>query len=87
LIETLIDVQDSLGEYNDSHIQMAMVNAFIQQSDNQDAIKTSEQMVEILQRQQLEAGKKFKESYKVYSSSASQKKFKEMFVEYYEGQD
>ncbi len=87
LIETLIDVQDSLGEYNDRHIQMAMVNAFIQQSDNQDAIKISEQIVEILQQQQLEAGKKFKESYKMYSSSASQKKFKEMFVEYYEGQD
>lgn len=87
LIESLIDVQDSLGEYNDSHIQMAMVNAFIQQSDNQDAIKASEQMVEILQRQQLEAGKKFKESYKMYSSAGSQKKFKEMFVEYYEGQD
>lgn len=87
LIQTLIDVQDSLGEFNDCHIQMAMVKAFIEQSDDEQAIKVSQQLLNVLQQQQLDAGKIFTESYKTYSSSGNQKKFKEMFVEYYEGQD
>ncbi len=83
LSQTLIDVQDDLGEFNDRHIQAGMVKAFIEQSDNEDAIKASEQIMKILRQQQDEAGKRFKTSYKAYSSSRSQKKLKEMFVEYY----
>lgn len=83
LIQTLTDVQDDLGKLNDQHIQVAMVKAFIQQSDNEDTIKASEQIMKILQQQRDEAGKSFKASYKAYSSSVSQKKFKEMYVDYY----
>ena len=80
-------MQDSLGEYNDLHVQTGLVKDFIEQSDDEDAIKAAEQMIKILQQRQLDAGKNFKDSFKSYSSAASQKKFKEMFVEYYEAQD
>jgi CHAD domain-containing protein len=83
LSQTLIDVQDDLGEFNDRHNQAGMVKAFIEQNDDEDAIKASEQIMKILRQQQDEAGRRFKTSYKAYSSSRSQKKLKEMFVEYY----
>jgi CHAD domain-containing protein len=81
----LIDVQDNLGEFNDRHIQIGMVKAFIEQSDDEDAIKACQQIIETLQQQQHEAGKSFKHSYAAFISSGSQKKFKEIFVEYYGG--
>ena len=83
LSQTLIDVQDDLGEFNDRHMQADMVEAFIEQSVDEDAIEASQQIIKILRQQQDDAGKRFKSSYKSYSSSASQKKLKEMFVEYY----
>jgi CHAD domain-containing protein len=76
-------VQDDLGEFNDRHIQAGLVKSFIEQSDDDNAIEASEQIMKILRQQQDEAGKRFKASYKSYSSSGSQKKLKEMFVEYY----
>ena len=85
LIQTLTDVQDNLGVFNDRHIQMGMVKAFINQSKNKEAIKTAEQIIEILEQQQHEAGKNFKENYAAYASSGSQKQFKEMFVDYRRG--
>jgi len=85
LIQTLIDVQDNLGVFNDRHMQLNMVKAFIKQSKNKEAIKASEQIIKILEQQQLEAGKSFKDSYRVYASSGRQKKFKEMFVDYRRG--
>jgi CHAD domain-containing protein len=83
LNQTLVDVQDDLGEFNDRHMQANMVEAFIEQSVDEDAIEASQQIIKILRQQQDDAGKRFKSSYKSYSSSASQKKLKEMFVEYY----
>jgi CHAD domain-containing protein len=85
LIQTLIDVQDELGEFNDRSIQIGMVKAFIEQSKDEGAIKAAEQLIEILHQQQHEAGQNFKHSYASFSSSGSQKKFKEIFVEYYGG--
>ena len=83
LIQHLVDVQDDLGEFNDRHIQIAMVKAFIEQNKNEQAIKASEQIIKTLQQQQHEAGKRFKNSYAAYASHASQVIFKEMFVDYY----
>lgn len=83
LIQLLIDVQDSLGEFNDRYIQIGMVKAFIEQCPDGDAIKASEQIITILEQQQQAAGKKFRDSFMAYSSSANQNKFKEMFVDYY----
>jgi CHAD domain-containing protein len=83
LIQTLVDVQDDLGAFNDRHIQIAMVKAFIEQSNDKEAIKAAEQFIKNLAQQQLEAGKRFKDSYAVYASSASQDIVKEMFVDYY----
>ncbi len=85
VIQTLTDVQDNLGEFNDRQIQIGLVKAFIEQCNDEDAIKASEQIIEILQQQQHEAGKNFKHSYAAFSSSGSQKRFKEIFVEYYGG--
>jgi CHAD domain-containing protein len=85
LIQSLTDIQDNLGIYNDRHVQAGMVQAFIQQSKNKEAIKASEQLIQILQQQQDEAGKNFKDDYKKYASSASQKKFRELFVDYHQG--
>ena len=83
LSQTLIDVQDDLGEFNDRYMQADMVEAFIEQSDDTDAIEAAQQIIKILRQEQDEAVKRFKASYKFYSSSAIQKKLKEMFVEYY----
>ncbi len=83
LIQLLIAVQDDLGEFNDRYIQIGMVKAFIDQSNNEEAIKASEQIIKILQQQQHEAGNRFKDSYAAYASSANQGTFKEMFVDYY----
>ncbi|MDT8282430.1 MAG: CHAD domain-containing protein, partial [Gammaproteobacteria bacterium] len=85
LIQTLIDVQDELGEFNDRHIQIGMLKAFIEQSKDEDAIKVAEQLIKILHHQQLEAGRRFKHSFAAFSSPGNQKKFKEIFVEYYGG--
>ena len=85
LTQSLSDIQDDLGIFNDRHIQVCMVQAFIQQSKNEAAIKVAEQLIEILQLQQDEAGKDFKDSYKKFASSASQKKFNALFVDYHQG--
>ncbi len=85
LTQSLTDIQDNLGLFNDRHFQVAMVQAFIQQCKNEEAIKASVQLIQILQQQQDEAGKNFKDSYKIYASSASQKKFNELFVDYHQG--
>lgn len=85
LTQSLIDIQDNLGLFNDRHFQVAMVQAFIQQSKNDEAIKASVQLIQILLQQQDEAGKNFKDSYKKYAASASQKKFNALFVDYHQG--
>jgi CHAD domain-containing protein len=85
LTQSLTDIQDDLGLFNDRHFQVAMVQAFIQQSKNDEAIKASVQLIQILLQQQDEAGKNFKDSYKKYASSASQKKFNALFVDYHQG--
>jgi len=82
LLQSLIDVQDHLGAYNDRYIQTGLVKAFIEHSANEQAIKASEHLINILEQQQLDAGLKFKESYTAYASSDGQKIFKEMFIEY-----
>ncbi len=83
LIQLLIDVQDDLEKFTDVHIQIARVNAFIEQHKNEDAIEASEQIIKILQLQHDKAGQRFKDSYAAYASSTSQVRFKEMFVDYY----
>jgi CHAD domain-containing protein len=85
LTQSLTDIQDNLGVFNDRHFQVAMVQAFIQQSKDEEAIKASLQLIHILEQQQDEAGKNFKDSYKIYASSASQKKFNVLFVDYHQG--
>jgi CHAD domain-containing protein len=82
LLESLIDVQDSLGEFNDRYIQTGLLKAFIEQSTDEQAINASQHLIKILEQQQLEAGSRFKESYAAYASSEGQSRFKEMFVEY-----
>jgi CHAD domain-containing protein len=79
----LVDVQDNLGVFNDSHVQISILNEFIKQSDNEQAIKASEQIINILNQQLLKAGESFKGVFAVYSSDNSQNKFKELFVDYY----
>lgn len=83
LIQILTEVQDDLGEFNDRHIQIGLVKTFMEQSNDEVAIKASAQIIKRLEQQQLEAGKRFKDSYAAYASSASQDIFKEMFVDYY----
>ena len=85
LTQSLTDIQDNLGLFNDRHFQVSMVQAFIQQSNDEAAIKASQQLIQILQQQQDEAGKNFKASYKKYASSASQKKFNALYVDYHQG--
>jgi len=85
LTQSLTDIQDNLGLFNDRHFQVAMVQAFIQQSKDEEAIKASEKLIQILEQQQDEAGKNFKDSYKIYASSGRQKKFNELFVDYHQG--
>ena len=85
LTQSLTDIQDNLGVFNDRHFQLALVQAFIQQSNNEEAIKAAVKLIHILQQQQEEAGRNFKDSYKIYVSSARQKKFNELFVDYHQG--
>ena len=85
LIEILIAVQDDLGKYNDRHIQIGLVKAFIEQSKNAETVDASAQIIKALEQQQHEAGKHFRDSYAAYASPASQDIFKEMFVDYYGG--
>lgn len=85
LTQSLTDIQDNLGLFNDRHFQVSMVQAFIQQSKNIAAIEAAEKLIQILQQQQDEAGTSFKDSFKKYASSASQKKFNALFVDYHQG--
>ena len=93
LTQSLTDIQDDLGVFNDRHQQVDMVQAFVQQSEGeaamQDAsmvaIRAAEELIQILQQQQDEAAIDSKASYKKYASSASQKKFKALFVDYHQG--
>jgi len=85
LTQSLTEIQDDLGIFNDRHQQVCMVQAFIQQSKDEVAIKACEELIAILQQQQDEAGKDFKSSYKKYASAASQKKFNALFVDYHQG--
>jgi CHAD domain-containing protein len=86
MIEILIAVQDDLGEFNDRHIQIAMVQTFIEHSNYKAAISAAKQVIKKLEQQQHEAGERFKDSYATYAASASQASFKEMFVDYYGSQ-
>lgn len=83
LNQLLIAVQDDLGEFNDRHIQIGLVKTFIKQNKNEPTINAAEQLMEILQQQQHEAGVRFKGSYAAYASSVNQDTFKQMFVDYY----
>ena len=83
MIELLIAVQDDLGKFNDRHIQIGLLKAFIEQSDNAEAITASQQLTKTLEQQQREAGRSFMNSYAAFTAPASQDMFKEMFVDYY----
>ncbi|NOQ89516.1 MAG: CHAD domain-containing protein [Gammaproteobacteria bacterium] len=83
LIQVLTDLQNKLEESSTLSINIGMVKAFVKQSKDEDAVQASTQMIDILQRQQHETEKMFKNCYAAYSSSANQKKFKEMFVDYH----
>jgi len=98
LTQSLTDIQDDLGIFNDRHQQVGMVQAFIQQAfidqsgDEAEiqaaipaAIKASEELMQILQQQQDDAAKDFKVSFKKYASAASQKKFNALYVDYHQG--
>ena len=85
IIQTLTDVQDKLEIFDDRHIQLGVVQAFIQQSKNEVAIQSAEKILEILEQQKNEAYKNIKDRYKKYALSGSQKKFKELFVDYHQG--
>jgi hypothetical protein len=94
LRQSLADILDNLGIFDDRHRQAGMVQAFIQQAlidqsedevAMQAAIEAAEQLIQILQQQQDEAAKDYKDSYKKYASAASQKKFNALFVDYHQG--
>jgi len=85
LTQSMADIQDDLGVFNDRHFQMAMVQAFIEQSEDEGAISIADQLIQILQQQQDDAAKDFKDSFKKYASAASQKKFNALFVDYHQG--
>lgn len=85
LTQSMADIQDDLGVLNDRYFQMAMVQAFIEQSKDEGAISIADQLIEILQQQQDDAAKDFKDSFKRYASAASQKKFNALFVDYHQG--
>jgi len=83
LVQVLTDLQDKLEESSALSININMVKAFIKQGKDEGAVKASMQMINILQQQQQETVKVFKSCYAAYSSSANQKQFKEMFVDYH----
>ena len=85
LTQSMADIQDDLGVFNDRHFQKAMVQAFIEQSEDESVIDIAEQLILILQQQQDDAAKDFKNSFKKYASAASQKKFNALFVDYHQG--
>jgi CHAD domain len=85
LVQTLSEVQDSLERYVELDDQIGRAKAFIEHSEDKAAIEAAEQLVQMLEQEQGEAVKHFKDSFKNYASARNQKKLKELFVDYHQG--
>jgi len=86
LTRVLRELQDSFGLCNDRCLQIDTVKAFIERSNNKQAIKAAEQIIQMLEHKQKEAVASFKEIFKSYAAARNQKKLKELFVDYHQGQ-
>ena len=83
LIHVLKALQDNLGELNDLNVHIGIVNGYIKQNINEDAIKACERMITILQQKQHKIRTKFADLYVDFSSSEHQDQFRQMFVDYH----
>lgn len=82
LIEALKDLQDNLGKLNDLHVHVDILNQFVTQSLDENAIKACKQLIHILKQQQHITRENFAQRYADFASIDHQNKFKELFVDF-----
>jgi CHAD domain-containing protein len=81
LINALKGLQDNLGDFNDNHVQMQILNGFKDQSADKAALKACKQMKKDLKQKQQMTRNHFEERYTAFSSQENRNEFRELFVE------
>ncbi len=81
LIDTLKGLQDNLGDYNDYHVHMLILEGFNEQSTDKVAVKACRKMIKGLSKKQQQTRDEFADRYAVFSSQDHQNEFRELFVD------
>ena len=81
LIQALKDLQDNLGEFNDLHVHINILEQFTSESTDTDSISACKQVMHSLQQKQVKTRNKFAEFYVQFCSPENQAEFKDMFVD------
>lgn len=80
LINALKGLQDNLGDYNDYHVHMLILEGFTEQSSDEAAVKACNKMIQGLRQKQQARRNQFAERYAAFSSHDNQNEFRELFV-------
>ena len=81
LINVLKGLQDNLGDYNDYHVHMLILEGFNEQSNEEAAVKACNKMIKGLSKKQRKTRSEFADRYAVFSSQDHQNEFRELFVD------
>jgi len=85
LIKALKELQDNLGDFNDYHVHIEILEGFKKDTSDQDAIKACKKLINALKKKQHTTRNSFAQRYSAFSSQDNQNEFRELFVESHRG--
>ena len=85
LIQLVCVLKESLDMLSELAKQEGIIRQCIQQSTDDTLVHACEQTLGILQQQQTGISEQFSDSYAIYSSAATRKKFNDVFIDYHNG--
>jgi CHAD domain-containing protein len=87
LINALKGLQDNLGDHNDYHVHMQILEGFTKHSSDEAAVNACKKMIKSLKQRQQRTRNHFAERYAAFSSQDNQNEFAELFVDSSTGDD
>jgi CHAD domain-containing protein len=81
VINALKGLQDNLGDFNDYHVHMLILEGFTEQSSDEVAVNACNKMIKGLREKQQKTRNHFGERYTTFSSQNNQDEFRELFVD------
>jgi CHAD domain-containing protein len=81
LIDALKGLQDNLGDFNDFHVHIGILKAYIEQSSNKDAVHACNKLIGILEKKQIKKRNRFAERFSEFNDADNQNEFSELFAD------